>query len=81
MGVSITYRQLYKKLGQLGYTHQSLVVAGKPCEAFEHPTIPSALILLPPTNPDDQVEQFHMISVLAALKANDLLPEYNPLAT
>ena len=59
----------------------SIEMYGKPRYVFEHKTIPNAMIILPERDPDDRVEPFHMVSVLATLKAHNLVGECNPLMT
>ena len=81
MPPAITYGKLYDKLGELGFTQRSIEMYGKPRYVFEHKTIANAMIILPERDRNDQVEPFHMGSVLATLKAHSLVPECNPLTT
>jgi hypothetical protein len=81
MPPAITYRKLYDKLRELGFIQRGIEMYGKPRYVFEHKTIPNALIILPESPLDDQVEPFYMASVLATLKAHGLVPECNPLMT
>jgi hypothetical protein len=79
MSKSITYGNLYDKLRDLGFTPRGLEMNGKPRYVFEHKTLANAMIVLPDRDRNDSVEPFYMSSVLATLKAHDLVQECNPL--
>ncbi len=81
MTPSITYGKLYDKLRELGFTQREIELDGKPRYVFEHKTIANAMIVLPHRERNEQAEPFHMSSVLATLKAHNLVPKYNLLAT
>jgi hypothetical protein len=77
----MTYGELFDKLRELGYVQHEIELDGKPRYLFEHKTNANALIVLPERDRGEQVEPFHLNSVLATLKAHGLLPECNPLRT
>jgi hypothetical protein len=81
MTSEISYGKLYDKLDEMGFTHHCIELYGKLRHVFEHKTIPNAMIILPERDLDDPVEPFYMNSVLATLKAHELVRECNPLTT
>jgi hypothetical protein len=81
MAATITYRQLQDKLRKLGFKHHYVEVQNKPCNIFEHKTIPNAMIFLPEYVLDDEVVPFHVNTVLTTLKSHGLVRECNPLLT
>ena len=81
MTPALSYGKLYDKLRELGFIQRTIEMHGKSRYVFEHETIPNAMIILPERCRDDLVEPFHMGSVLATLKAHNLIQECNPLTT
>jgi hypothetical protein len=77
----MTYGELFDKLRELDYVQHEIELDGKPRYLFEHKTSANALIVLPERDRGEQVEPFHLNSVLTTLKAHGLLPKCNPLRT
>jgi len=78
---SLTYRQLYKKLTDLGFEEYGVELDGKRGRVFEHPAIAGSMIVLPERTGNEPVERFYLVPVLAMLREHHLLPESDPLST
>jgi hypothetical protein len=64
----MTYRELFERLKQIGYTDQKMEVNGVPAHVLFHKEIERATIILPQRPLREHVHAMHLAAVRAVLR-------------